>query len=68
MRDRTIESRDCQGVEPGVADALDPSFGEIESLNERIAEFYRQIEQIAKEVHPEVALLKQVGGEGTLIA
>lgn len=47
---------------------MDPSFGEIESLNERIAEFYRQIEQIAKEVHPEVALLKQVGGEGTLIA
>jgi transposase len=37
-------------------------------LNERIAEYDRRIEQIAKEVYPEVALLKQVKGVGTLIA
>lgn len=37
--------------------ALEPLFGEIESLNERIAEYDRQIERIAKEVHPEIALL-----------
>jgi transposase len=49
-------------------DALDPLFGEIESLNERIAEYDRRIEQIAKEVYPQVALLKQVKGVGTLIA
>ncbi len=49
-------------------DALDPLLGEIESLNERIAEYDRRIEQIAKEVYPEVALLKQVKGVGTLIA
>jgi transposase len=47
---------------------LDPLLREIESLNERIAEYDRRIEQIAKEVHPEVALLKQVKGIGTLIA
>ena len=41
---------------------------EIESLNERIAEYDRRIEQIAKEVYPQVALLKQVKGVGTLIA
>ena len=33
-------------------DALDPLFGEIESLNHRIAEYDRRIEQIAKEVYP----------------
>src|SRR6202165_74685 len=49
-------------------DALDPLLGEIESLNERIAEYDRRIERIAKEVYPEVTLLKQVKGVGTLIA
>jgi hypothetical protein len=43
-------------------DVLDPLFGEIESLNERIAEYDRRIEQIAKEVYPEVALLKPLKG------
>ncbi len=47
---------------------MEPLFGEIESLNERITEYDRRIEQIAKEVYPEVALLKQVKGVGTLIA
>jgi len=41
---------------------------EIESLNERIAEYDRRIEQIAKDAHPEVTLLQQVKGVGTLIA
>jgi transposase len=48
--------------------ALEPLLAEVESLNQRIAEYDRRIEQIAKEVHPEVALLKQVKGVGTLIA
>jgi len=47
---------------------LDPLLGEIESLSQRIAEYDRRIEQVAKEVLPEVALLKQVNGVGTLIA
>jgi hypothetical protein len=41
-------------------DALDALLRAIESLNERIAEYDGRIEQIAKEVHPEVARLKQV--------
>lgn len=56
------------GLSPELRRALDPLLREIESLNERIAEYNRRIEQIAKEVHPEVALLKQVKGVGTLIA
>jgi transposase len=58
----------AKGLSQELRDALDPLLEEIESLNERIAEYDRRIEQIAKEVHPEVARLKQVKGVGTLIA
>jgi transposase len=47
---------------------LEPLLAEVQSLNQRIAEYDRRIEQIAKKIHPEVALLKQVQGVGTLIA
>src|ERR1700691_3151899 len=57
-----------QGLSQELRDVLDPLLVEIESLNERIAEYDRRIEQIAKEVHPEVALLRQVKGVGPLIA
>lgn len=58
----------AKGLSQELRDALDPLLQEIESLNERIAEYDRRIEQIAKETHPEVALLQQVKGVGTLIA
>jgi len=48
----------AKGLSQELREALDPLLREIESLHE----------QIAKEVHPEVALLKQVKGVGTLIA
>jgi transposase len=57
-----------RGLSPELRDVLEPLLGEIESLNERIAAYDRRIEQIAKEVYPEVAPLKQVKGVGTLIA
>ncbi len=57
-----------EGLSQELREALDPLLREIESLNERIAEYDHRIEQIAKEVHPEVARLKQVKGVGTLIA
>ena len=49
-------------------DVLDPLLREIESLTERIAEYDRRIEQIGKEIYPQVAVLKQVKGVGPLIA
>jgi hypothetical protein len=58
----------AKGLSQELRDALDPLFGEIESLSERIAEYDRRIEQMAKEVYPQVTLLKQVKGVGTLIA
>ena len=57
----------AKGLNPELREVLEPLLGEIESLKERIAEYDRRIEQIAKEVYPEVALLKQVKGVGTLI-
>jgi transposase len=48
--------------------ALEPLLAEVASLTQRIVDYDRRIEQIATEVHPEVALLKQVKGVGTLIA
>jgi transposase len=49
-------------------EVLEPLFREIESLNERIKEYDRRIEKIAKETYPETELLKQVKGAGALIA
>ena len=49
-------------------DVLEPLLKEVESLNERIKEYDERMEKIAKEVHPEVSLLKQVKGVGTQIA
>jgi transposase len=52
----------------GLREALEPLLREVESLNERIQEYDRRIENIAKERYPETALLKQVKGVGDLIA
>src|SRR2546427_70364 len=49
-------------------DVLEPLLTEIESLNEGIKEYDERMEKIAKEVYPEVSLLKQVKGVGTQIA
>src|SRR6202030_4443795 len=49
-------------------DVLDPLFQEIESLNGHIKEYDERMEKLAKEVYPEVSLLKQVKGVGTQIA
>jgi len=49
-------------------EALQPLLREVESLNERIQEYDRRIEKMAKEKYPETTLLKQVKGVGDLIA
>ncbi|MBZ5617091.1 MAG: IS110 family transposase [Acidobacteriia bacterium] len=56
------------GLSPELRAALEPLLAEVASLSQRIAEYDRRIEQIASEVHPEVARLKQIKGVGTLIA
>src|SRR5260370_24762209 len=49
-------------------DVLGPLVREVESVNERVKEYDERMEKIAKQVYPEVSLLKQVKGVGTQIA
>jgi transposase len=49
-------------------DVLEPLLQEVESLNERIKQYDERMEKLAKEVYPQVSLLKQVKGVGTQIA
>ena len=56
------------GLSPELRQVLEPLLKEVESLNERIEEYDERMEKIAKEVYPEVFLLKQVKGVGTQIA
>jgi transposase len=56
------------GLSTEIREVLQPLLKEIESLNERIPEYDERMEKIAKEVYPEVFLLKQVKGVGRQIA
>jgi transposase len=58
----------ANGLSAGMREALEPLLREVESLNERIREYDRRIERMAKETYPETMLLKQVKGVGDLIA
>jgi transposase len=55
-------------LSPQLQVALSPLFGALETITARIHEYDAQIEKLAEESYPEVALLKQVKGVGTLIA
>jgi transposase len=55
-------------LSPQLRVALTPLLHALETMTERIREYDDQIEKLAEEKYPEVALLKQVKGIGTLIA
>ena len=65
---RNMNPEKAEGLSPELQAALEPLLAAIESLSERIGEYNQRIEALAKQSHPEVALLKQVKGVGTLIA
>src|SRR5712671_6235030 len=56
------------GLSAELRTVLGPLLEEVEALNQRIKEYDKRIEQIAKESYPETALLQQVKGVGTQIA
>src|SRR5437773_11325875 len=58
----------ASGLSPELQAVLEPLLAGIESLSEQIREYNERIEQLAQESYPQVALLKQVKGVGTLIA
>src|SRR5712664_3643126 len=63
-----VSEKLAEGLSAELREVLVPLLKEIESLNERVKEYDERMEKIAKEVYPEVALLKQVKGVGTQIA
>jgi transposase len=63
-----VSEKLAEGLSAELREVLVPLFKEIESLNERVKEYDERMEKIAKDVYPEVALLKQVKGVGTQIA
>jgi transposase len=65
---RNMNPEKAEGLSPELQAALEPLLKEIESLSERIREYNQRIERIAQENYPQVGLLKQVKGVGTLIA
>jgi transposase len=65
---RRMNPERIQGLSPELRTALEPLLGAVESLSEQIREYDERIEEMASESYPEVALLKQVKGVGTLVA
>jgi transposase len=65
---RNMNPEKAESLSPELQAALEPLLAAIESVSERIAEYNERIEKLAQESYPQVALLKQIKGVGTLIA
>src|SRR5579872_1038798 len=65
---RDMEPEKAEGLSPELQRALEPLLATIEELSERIVEYNDRIEALAQTSYPQVELLKQIKGVGTLIA
>src|SRR5438309_11400690 len=65
---RNMNPEKAEGLSPELQAALERLLNAIESLSERIVEYNERIENLAQQSYPQVALLKQIKGVGTLIA
>jgi transposase len=65
---RNMNPEKAESLSPELQAALEPLLNAIESLSERIVEYNDRIENLAQQSYPQVALLKQIKGVGTLIA
>jgi transposase len=65
---RNLNPEKADGLSPELQTALQPLLAGIEALSEHIGEYNQRIETLAQESYPQVELLKQVKGVGTLIA
>jgi transposase len=63
-----VNGKLADGSSAELREVLMPLLAETESLNERIKDYDERMEKIAREVYPEMSLLKQVKGVGTQIA
>src|SRR5450759_5167830 len=65
---RNMNPEKAEGLSPELQRALEPLLSAIAELSERIVEYNERIENLAQQSYPQVALLKQIKGVGTLIA
>src|SRR5437762_13863029 len=65
---RNMNPEKADALSPELQTALQPLLVGIEMLSEQIDEYNEHIEKLAEESYPQVELLKQVKGVGTLIA
>ena len=65
---RNMNPEKAESLSPELQHGLEPLLAAIESVSERIAEYNERLEALAQERYPQVALLKQIKGVGTLIA
>jgi len=65
---RNMNPEKAEGLSAELQAALGPLLAAIESLSEGIHGYNERIEALAQQSYPQVALLKQVKGVGTLIA
>jgi transposase len=65
---RNMNPEKAEGLSPELQRALEPLLSAIEAVSERISEYNERIEAMAQQSYPQVALLKQIKGVGTLIA
>jgi transposase len=65
---RNLNPEKAEGLSSELQRALEPLLSAIEELSEQIREYNERIEKLAQESYPQVALLKQIKGVGTLIA
>src|SRR6202047_4031596 len=65
---RNMNPEKAEGLSPELQTAMEPLLNAIEALSERIVEYNERIENLAQQSYPQVALLKQIKGVGTLIA
>ena len=64
---RNMNPEKAEGLSPELQSGLEPLLAGIEALSEQIREYNERIEKLAQESYPQVALLKQIKGVGTLI-
>ena len=64
---RNLNPEKAEALRPELQRALEPLLAAIEELSARIVEYNDRIEALAKQSYPQVAVLKQIQGVGTLI-
>ena len=65
---RDLNPEKAEGLSPELQRAIEPLLFAIEEVSERIVEYNDRIEALAEASYPQVELLKQIKGVGTLIA